>query len=81
MDPERREDFDKHSITVETPNFQKKPDYSSLRRFDLEDEDYSAGHDSLDKNDTEKSLKLKFNHMDILYKQTISHKYDLILFL
>lgn len=67
MDPERREDFDKHKITEDSPNFKRTPDYSSLKRFELEDEDYYQYQDDVNKT-------WRLNHMDILYKQTISYK-------
>ena len=72
MDPERREEYDKHKVTADSPNFKRTPDYSSLRRFELEDDDYSGEYDQDRTNKPNKTLRL--NHMDVLYKQTISYK-------
>lgn len=77
MDPDRREDYDKNKITVDSPNFRKIPDYSSLKRFELEDEDYFSKYADLNEDETKNNNKTwRLNHMDILYKQTISYKYD-----
>lgn len=73
MDPERREEYDKYKVTADSPNFRRAPDYSSLKRFELEDKDYF--NKSPDQEETNKPNKtLRLNHMDVLYKQTISHK-------
>ncbi|RWS27457.1 DnaJ-like protein subfamily C member 16 [Leptotrombidium deliense] len=68
-DPQRREDYDKHGITEDTPNFRYKHDYSSFHRFDFDHFDSFFTSES-------GSFQFKFNtnHGTLLRKLSITTK-------
>lgn len=73
MDPERREQFDKHRITEDTPNFRYKPDYSEYRRHDLEHLDSVMF--SQVTNQTESESKIFHpHHLELFHSQTVTAK-------
>lgn len=64
MDPERREQFDKHRVTEDTPNFRQKPDYSEYARQELHQFD-SMLFDRLPDS---------AQHLDVFHRQTVTSK-------
>jgi hypothetical protein len=77
MDPERRENFDKHRITEDTPNFRHKSDYTEYRRHEMQHLDSIMFNRLL--NQTESAPQLfNLHHLDIFHRQTVTAKYVLV---
>ncbi|XP_076315234.1 dnaJ homolog subfamily C member 16-like isoform X2 [Tachypleus tridentatus] len=67
MDPQRKEQFDRHGTVEDSPNFRQQPDYSGFRRFEFDPFDSFFNHGGF-------KFQFPFNGGLVYHKYTITSR-------